>query len=213
MSLTFLSYIPLVLELTTAIIALVMFKKYKFSNEKYFLYFLWYTFLIEIVGLILGEVILVNNFGVYNTFTITSMLFYFYWYYSILKKPEFKKTVIIFSVIFSIVAFLSLCFESWKVYHSYTFVTGAIFLVVLTLFHFYQLLNSNEVLIVKYKLSFWISTALLLFYVGMIPLFFLMQYTGIVGISYQIILLSLNVILYGCYTTGFLWTKKEYNRF
>ncbi|MCB0457477.1 MAG: hypothetical protein KDC91_07005 [Flavobacteriaceae bacterium] len=213
MSLTFLSYIPLGLELLTAIIAIVTFSKYKNSNEKYFLYFLWYTFLIEILGAVLGEIILVNNYGVYNTFTITSMLFYFYWYYTILKKPSFKKAVIVFSILFSIVSFLSLCFQSWDVYHSYTFVTGALFLLVLTLFHFYQLLNSDEVLIVKYKLSFWISTALLLFYVGMIPLFFLSQYTNIMGLSYQIILLSLNVILYGCYMIGFLWTKKEYNRF
>ncbi|MEZ4816825.1 MAG: hypothetical protein R2776_02490 [Flavobacteriaceae bacterium] len=77
MSLTFLSYIPLGLELLTAIIAIVTFSKYKNSNEKYFLYFLWYTFLIEILGAVLGEIILVNNYGVYNTFTITSMLFIF----------------------------------------------------------------------------------------------------------------------------------------
>lgn len=213
MSLVILSYIPLGLELATAIIAVATFRKYKESNEKYFLYFLWYTFLIEILGGILGDVLLVNNNGVYNTYTITSMLFYFYWYYSILKKNVFKKTVIVFSLLFGIVAILSLLFERWDVYHSYTFVAGALFLMVLTLFHFHQLLNSDEVLIVKYKLSFWISTALLLFYVGMVPLFFLAKYTNIMGFNYQIILLSLNVILYGCYIIGFLWTKKEYNRF
>ncbi len=206
-------YLVTLLEFITALIALAAYAKYRHSNEKYFLIFLWYTLLIDILGAVLGDIFYVNNNGVYNAYTITSMLFYFFWYYSILKKQVFKKTVIVFSILFGIVAFLSLCFENWNEYHSYTFVTGALFLMVLTLFHFHQLLNSDEVLIVKYKLSFWISTALLLFYVGMIPLFFLAEYTSIKGLSYQIILLSLNVILYGCYIIGFLWTKKEYNRF
>ncbi|MAL58524.1 MAG: hypothetical protein CMC14_00600 [Flavobacteriaceae bacterium] len=206
-------YLVTLLELITALIALVTYAKYRHSKEKYFLIFLWYTLLIDALGAILGDIFYVNNNGVYNAYTISSMLFYFYWYHSILKRKVFKKTVIVFSILFGVIAFLSLCFENWNVYHSYTFVTGALFLMVLTLFHFHQLLNSDEVLIVKYKLSFWISTALLLFYVGMIPLFFLAKYTNIMGLSYKIILLSLNVILYGCYMTGFLWTKKEYNRF
>ena len=95
----------------------------------------------------------------------------------------------------------------------YAFVVGSLGLLVLILFHFYQLLNSNEVLIIKHKLSFWISTGLLLFYVGIIPLVLLTKTFAISTLSRNVILISLNIILYGCYIIGFIWTKKKYNRF
>ncbi len=213
MELTDLFYITNALQLIAAIVASVHFKKYVHSHEKYFLFFLWFTVILDGFGAFLADVFHVNNWWLYNGFTIISFLFYFNWYYNILKRPNFKKAVVPFTVIFGIVALLSLFLDSWEQYHTYTFFAGAVFLLVLTIFHFHQLLNSNEVLIVKYKLSFWISTALLLFYMGMVPLFFLMEYTGIQLLSYIIILISLNLILYGCYIIGFLWTKKEYNRF
>ncbi|MDC8006069.1 hypothetical protein POV27_18600 [Aureisphaera galaxeae] len=213
MELIDLAYITNVLQLIAAIVATFHYKKYAFSHEKYFVFFLWFTVLVDAVGALLADVFGIVNAWVYNSFIIISFLFYFNWYYNILKRPNFKKVVMPFTIIFVIVALISLFTESWKEYHTYTFFTGAVFLLVLTIFHFYQLLNSNEVLIVKYKLSFWISTALLLFYMGMVPLIFLIEYTGIEYLSYFIILISLNLILYGCYIIGFLWTKKEYNRF
>jgi hypothetical protein len=206
-------FITTLLEFIAAILATIHFKKYENSTERYFLYFLWYTFLVEIAGAIIAYVFLVKNFWLYNAFTITSFLFYFYWYHTILEKKVFKRTVLIFTILFLGVGTVSLFYQSWLEYHKYTLIAGAIFVLILTLFHFYQLLNSDEVLIVKYKLSFWISTALLLFYMGIIPLFTLSEYIDIRGLSYILILVGLNVILYGCYIIGFLWTKKKYNRF
>ncbi len=213
MDIEFLFFIPLFLELLAAVVGTVYYRKYSESNEKYFLYFLWYTLLIELTGDVVGYAFSADNFWVYNGFIISSFLFYFYWYYSILKRKRFRRTIIVFTVAFLLVASYSLIYEDWSQYHSYTFLTGASFVLVLTVFHFYKLLNSDEVLIVKYKLSFWISTALLLFYMGMIPLMFLTVYADLNDISYLIIILSMNLILYGCYIIGFLWTKKEYNRF
>lgn len=201
------------LELAAAIVATIYYRKYLFSSERYFLFFLWYTFLVDLLGAGLRPIFGMGNYWLYNAYTITSLLFYFYWYYTILKSALFKKWVVLFTIVFSAVAIYSLFFQSWDEYHKYTFVTGALFVLVLTVFHFYKLLNSNEVLIVKYKLSFWISTALLLFYMGMIPLMFLTEYLNITGLSYLIIIISLNLILYGCYIIGFLWTKKKYNGF
>ncbi|MBZ0328103.1 MAG: hypothetical protein K8F54_10895 [Altibacter sp.] len=206
-------FITTLLELVAAILATVHFKKYENSTERYFLYFLWYTFFVEIGGAVIAYVFEVKNFWLYNAFTITSFLFYFYWYSTILEKKIFKRAVLIFTLLFLCVSSISLFYQSWLEYHTYTLIAGAVFVLILTLFHFYQLLNSNEVLIVKYKLSFWISTALLLFYMGIIPLFTLLEYINIQGLSYILILVGLNMILYGCYIIGFIWTKKKYNRF
>jgi hypothetical protein len=201
------------LEFTAALMATFNFKKYSRSSERYFMCFLWYTFVVEMIGISSGYLFTFKNFWVYNAYTITSFLFYFYWYYTILERKQFRQTVVVFSGLFSIIATVSLVYQSWEEYHIYTFLTGAFFVLVLTMFHFHQLLNNDHVLVVKYKLSFWISTALLLFYMGMIPLFVLAEYLNFEGFSYVITLVSLNLILYGCYCIGFLWTKKKYNHF
>ena len=213
MELKAITLIPLGLELLAAIFATVYFKKYRDSSDKFFVYFLWYTFLLEITGRLLEKAFGLNNIWLYNAFTITSFLFYFYWFINILNGKTLKKIVIIFAGVFLIVAFVSLYYESWLVYHKYAFIVGALFVLVLTVLHFYQLLRSDEVLEVRFKLSFWISTGLLLFYMGMIPLFILSEYMRVRSFSFNVILISLNVILYSCYIIGFIWTKKKYNRF
>ncbi|RMA57790.1 hypothetical protein BXY75_2595 [Ulvibacter antarcticus] len=201
-----------VLEFIAAIAATVYFNKYKHSSEKHFLYFLWLTFIIEIIGVIC----IYNGIAVewfYQIFMIISFLFYFYWYHNILRKRIFRKTVYLVSGLFIILSILAYILPESFGNRAYAFIAGSIGLLVLTMFHFYQLLNSDEVLIVKYKLSFWISIGLLLFYLGMVPLAQLSKYLNTGALSRMIILLSLNCILYGCYIIGFLWTKKKYNHF
>lgn len=200
-------------ELAAALVATYFYRKYKDSNEKYFLHFLWYTVIVDVVAISIGYLWLIENFWVYNGFMISMYLFYFYWYFSIIESPVFKKVIYVFVTLFISVAILSLSYQKWTILYKYTFITGAFFVAILTVFHFHQLLNSNQVLVVKHKLSFWISTGLLLFSIGMIPLFFLSEYLNFKGISYVLTLVSLNVILYGCYIIGFLWTKKNYNHF
>ena len=203
-------FLPLI-ELTAAIFATVYFKKYLASNEKYFLFFLWYTFFMDLTGVFMDYNSVDNSF-IYEIFTVSSFLFYFYWYYLILKSKIFRKITVLLTAIFIVMTVVTFTISSLSG-QGYAFSTGAIGILMLTIFHFYQLLNGDEVLNVKYKLSFWISTALLLFYLGIIPLILLSKYLDIKGLSNNIILLSLNIILYGCYIIGFIWTKKKYNRF
>lgn len=202
-----------ILELITAVLATVFFRKYVFSKEKYFLYFLWFTLGVEVCAALMSYVLGIDNFWIYNFYTIISFLFYFYWYYAILKQKTLQKTVLVFGILFTGVAIWNLVFQSWTEYHQYTFVVGALFTLIATVFHFWQLLYSDQILVIQYKLSFWISAGLLLFYMGMVPFMLLSRYFELTGASYYILIISLNCILYGCYIIGFLWTKKKYNRF
>ena len=205
-----LSYLPLV-EFVAAFYATVHYKKYRASNERYFMLFLWYTFAIDFTGVMLRS-FSIDNGWLYNIFTITSFLFYFYWYYSVLKRNAFKSITIVAALLFLGMTLLTYIVPGLSG-QGYAFVTGATGLLILTVFNHYQLLKGDEVLILKYKLSFWISTALLLFYMGIIPFALLSKYLDMQGGTNSIILLTLNIILYGCYIIGFIWTKKEYNRF
>ena len=99
--------------------------------------------------------------------------------------------------------------------HQYSFIIGASFLLILTGFHLHQLLNSDYTLKIKHKLSFWITIALVLFNIGMIPFILLSKYFNvwINNSAFTIIFFILNMILYSCYIIGFTWTKKKYNHF
>lgn len=206
-------YIITFLQFIAAIIASIYFEKYRKSSEKYFVFFLWFTFLIEITASIIKSNYPNTVSWLYNVYSFVSVGFYFYWYYEILKTKHLRIAVIVFSVLFVFITTLAYVLPEEFKNRGYAFVVGSIGLLVLILFHFYQLLNSNEVLVIKHKLSFWISTGLLLFYVGIIPLVLLSKTLTISPLSNVIIKISLNIILYGCYIIGFIWTKKKYNRF
>ncbi len=208
----YLFYVITFLELFTSLMATIYIEKYKSSKEYYFLFFLWFTFFLELIAGSLGYIFSINNQWIYNIFMTISFSFYLYWYQSILKKRGFRKIVVIFVTVFLCVAIWNIVFQSPFSFHKYTFVTGALLTMICTIFHFWQLLNSDEILEVKYKLSFWISTGLLLFNMGMIPMMLLSKHLNFSEIQYYIIIITLNIILYGCYSIGFLWTKEKYNR-
>ncbi len=203
------SYFFPIIQLIAAIVGVLNYKKLVFYREKYFLLLLWYTFIVEAVNLILNTCFLINLEWWHGIYSVISFLFYFYWYYNVLEKKLVKRIVVFFIVLFTSITLLTYIFPKELSNQGYSFITGAISLLVLTFFHFYQLLSSNEILVVKNKLSFWVSTGLLLFYMGIIPLILLSKYLVIEGMSKTIILLSLNIILYGCYIIGFLWAKKR----
>ena len=209
---SFLSYLINLLEFIAAIMALIHYKKYVNSSERYFLHFLWVTFFVDTILGPLTSFFKLDNTGVYYVYTGLSFLFYYWWYYTILRNRLYKKIIIVLSIIFMVLYVIN----SMNVeFQKYSFVIGASFLLILTVFHLHQLFNSDYTLKIKYKLSFWITIALVLFNIGMIPFILLSKYFNVwVNNSvFFIILFFLNMVLYSCYIIGFTWTKKKYNHF
>lgn len=207
------TYLVPFFELITALLATVFYKKYSSSKEKYFLPFLWFTFFMDfVVGGFVGVILKQNNNWVYILFTVVSFLFYFYWFFSILLKKRHKQFLFIMILVFISIAFYNFITKSWLEYHSTTFTVGAIVNLVASLLFFSQLLTSKKIIAIKYKLSFWIATGLLLFNVGMVPLMIFSEYFNSSNQLYMIILVVLNAILYTCYSLGFIWNRKEYNQ-
>lgn len=203
-----------VLEFITAIFATFYYKKYYKSSEKYFMHFLWFVFVLDfIIGGYIGLILKIDNIWVYNIYILISYLFYFYWYYNKLKTKLLKQITFLFILLFIIFDCYSFIVEDPKEHHINAFIFGAIINLFCTIMFFYELLSSKRIINLECTLSFWIATALLLFNIGMIPF---MIYTETLIRSdqklYMTILISLNVILYTCYSIGFIWSKKEYNQ-
>ncbi|MDD7887307.1 hypothetical protein [Flavivirga sp. 57AJ16] len=208
----FLSYLINALELIAAVFALVHYKKYVNSSERYFLLFLWVTFFIDAILGPLSIFLKLDNTWLYYGYTGISFLFYYWWYHTILMERLYKIIIKVLSVIFTVLyALNSLNVEL----HQYSFIIGASFLLIFAGFHLHQLFNSDYTLKIKHKLSFWITIALVLFNIGMLPFILLSKYFNvwINNLAFTSIFFILNMILYSCYIIGFSWTKKKYNHF
>jgi hypothetical protein len=96
------------------------------------------------------------------------------------------------------------------VFHSYTFTVGAIFLIITIGLFLIEILNTEKVLYFKRYLMFWISMGLLVFYTGIIP--FVISLNLLPAMlstdSLMIIFITLNFLMYSCFTLGFILSHK-----
>lgn len=202
-----------VFEMVAAILATIHYKKYKNSIDKYFLFFLWYVVITEAVGWYYGHILEINNVWIYNIYIIISYLFFINWYYSILKSNTFKNFVMVLGFAFISVALYNSFTQDWKYYLYITFIAGVVAVLISTLLFFSELLNGDEVLELKKNLRFWIATGMLLFSVGMVPLIIFSRIFQANNEMRLIILMILNIILYSCYSFGFIWSKPRHKTF
>lgn len=202
-------FLGTILQPITLVIAIKNFYKYKKSSEKFFLYFIAYTFLTELVAIISWAVLGKNPTILHNIFINISFLFYFYWYYTILTSKKQKKIVLLLSAVFLIVGVYNFFTLKHNDFQAPTFVLGALINVVTSLLFFSQLLNDKAEIEVKHNLKFWIATGLLLFNSGMVPLMLFSEQFNAHNNIRTVILVVLNFILYTCYSLGFILCKKK----
>lgn len=190
------------------IIAQKNYHKYKDTSEKFFLHFLGYTFLTELIGLYTAYVLEINFTVIYNIFIIVSFLYYFYWFYTVLKVKNQRIVIVFLSILFFIFGVYNFITIDHYNFHGNTFVFGALVNVLTSFFLFAQLLNDKEQIEIRHNLKFWIATGLLLFNVGIVPLMMFSEQFNAYHNVRTVILQALNVILYSCYSLGFILCKE-----
>jgi hypothetical protein len=202
------------LELITIIIGFVYYKKYSNTKLKYFLWFLVYGFLTEMLGIAMGVGFKEPNYIIFNIYSIVYFLFFYWLFYTYLKKTinkRFVKGFIIFFILTSTIN--SVFFQSIHGhYQSYTWFFGSTTLIITIILFFTEMLNSEAIFRLKHLLLFWVGAGALLFQLGFIPVFIATKYINYSnGLTYGYILLILNLITSVCYSLGFIWTKKNLN--
>lgn len=214
MELKNLTLIILFFQLFACIVASVTYHKKRPAIEKYLTFFLWGTFLVELFSAILSRGFSMHTYFIYNVYILVSILFYLYWFYSIITDKRGKQSIIVFAVLFIVIGGYDFVTSDGGGLNKYTFLLGAVFTLICTFFHFRQLLQSNDVLRVSRTLPFWVSTGLLLFNIGMVPFMLLSDYFNFRdNVYYIMIIIILNFILYGCYSVGFIWSRQRHSRF
>jgi uncharacterized Tic20 family protein len=76
--------------------------------------------------------------------------------------------------------------------------------------YYADVLKSNEILDFQKSIFFWISIGVLIFNIGLLPVFVIGELIDWQGI-FRYIIFILNIILSLCFITGFIVSKKEFN--
>ncbi len=204
------AYIFSVLSFITFFVGVITYNKYKNSFLKYFLYFLFYEFLTEITSYYIGFILNKRTFLIFNIYILISSIFFLTLFrFYINKHKIYINFMLIVYLIFYVCNVLFIQ-KTLQTFQSYSIILESIFVVISSIILFIELLNSDDILKINRSLLFWVSIGLLLFYVGILPIIIMANFLNYGGL-FDYIILFLNVIMYSCFITGFIVSKKEYN--
>jgi len=198
-------------QIIVAIIASFVYNKYKNTFLKYFLIILWFIVFIDLVArffyLTRGY-----NYIIYNVYHLINFCFLLILYRTAVKKKIHKKWILFFLVVYIFSFFINLFIQNYTTQIQTTpFIIGAITIIVSIVFYFSEVLNTNQVLHISKSLLFWISTGLLLYFVGKIPIRMVKNHWEEVN-NYEIILIvdiSLGILMNIFFIIGFICSEKN----
>ncbi len=196
------------------IISLFYYKKFINTPYVYFIYYLTYTLFTEVMGVLFGHILLIYNVFIYNIYTIVTFIFYFLFFRLLFKSNKLKKLMVAFLLSYILFIFLDLLVlkpNFFKNSYTHIFVFGSILLISTLILFLIEIIN-NKFAIFKYKetLIFWICIGTLLFFIGVLPVMISVEYLKYEGL-YDIVVATLNIIMYGSFSYGFINSNPKYN--
>ena len=205
------AFIILIVISLTLFVAVFQFNKFKTSPIKYVVYFIGYVFISETIAnsyLSNGMSTVIIN----NVYSIAYTFFNLFFYSILIKNNRAKKIGYIMMFIFSIGLLINQLFfqEFEHKLQTYTFILGLFLVTILVFIYLSEIMNSDKIFKLTNTSVFWISIGIIIFNFGFIPVLVVAELIRWEGI-YNYILLFVNVIMYSCFITGFIISKKEYN--
>ncbi|MGK0308250.1 MAG: hypothetical protein ACI8RP_001209 [Urechidicola sp.] len=194
------------LELISAIIGTINYKKFASKYTAYFLFFLWYIVLAETTSVILKKYGYSNTW-IYVVYTFLEFNILLLMYKSITKLKFTKKIILLFIVLINIIYFIEVYKQGFTINTSITTVVGSIFLSIVLILYLKEFLYSDKILNYSRSLYFWITLGSLVYYLGSVPFQAMTNYLKNRDLIY--LQISLAVFAQVCVIIGFLWSKKE----
>jgi hypothetical protein len=224
-----------IVEFLAAITGLIFYKKYKITNAKYFIWFLVYINVCEIIGsytgfvnegkflnFLKGTVIEKNHWWSTLFWKIGAIVFFAFYYNQVLNNKKFKKIISISTLGFIIFSVLYISWN-WKTFFNTFFpiisVLGAIIIFLCTVFYFIEVLSSDKLLSFYKSINFYISAAIFIWWLIITPIVFYDNY-----LSYKIdvyerdwnyinlrrfIYLFSNIFMYSTFTFALIFCEPE----
>jgi hypothetical protein len=194
---------------------LIVWKRISKTKYRYFVLYLLFIVLGELSATYIGRNLNKGaNILMYNYLIIPAEFIFFYWFFYVhLNRRWHKLLCIIFvfgSIFVRLIEFTVLKNEQFS-FSSLSYLISTIFLVSLALIYLVQFIKSDQIIYYYRYLSFWVTIALLIYYLGSFPLFAFYNYLYAEEksffYSYWKIQIFLNMFMYLIFAFGFLWTN------
>ncbi|OIQ29058.1 MAG: hypothetical protein BM564_07560 [Bacteroidetes bacterium MedPE-SWsnd-G2] len=211
----------------------MLFDKFKNTNGRYFIYYLFFVFIIELIGgytvfidrnrefLGLRDCLLntpfLNNFWWYNiTWKIVAVILLSRFYQKVLENESFKRILKVSTILFTIFAFFYVGFN-WDIYLNKSLIvlklTGSIIVLQCVVFYFLELLNSEKNIACFSSLEFYVSAVILIWWLTTMPLDFYNVYfdandKSYIKLRYGILFIA-NLLMYLCFSLSLIYSKPQ----
>lgn len=222
-------------ELLAALTGVFLFKKYKNSYTKYFIYFLVGVTILEFVGdytkyvrpdrslyFLVGTIVEKNHWLFTVFWSIGAIMFFAFYYRKILLTKVFKTVIKYTSYCFLLISIIYILFHFDEFFYEFfpvISVLGAIIIFLCAVFYFLEILRSNKILTFYKSINFYISIAIFIWWLIITPLvFYDIYFTYEIGSSdrdlefyylrNQIFLIA-NIFMYSTYTFALIYCKPE----
>jgi hypothetical protein len=186
---------------------------------------IWFVFAVFLVCLFgfeaLGHYLGIHNMGKYNTnmfkWIVVPLLFGIYHliFYKINNGPIKKYIAITYLLFLLLVIFENIFLNKTHALQiSLSISIGCISLLYFSLYYFFSLVKSDDLLYFKTSMAFWFCCGILLFYLGSFPYFTFFNSLAIsknktVASNYRWVFIFLNYIMYLLFTIGFICSKPK----
>jgi len=192
--------------------SMLFYNKYKRTALKLLPWLLGMILLVELCGIWVYEELEYNAF-LFNITNILFFMFFFHVFYHFLRYRPNKKWAIVCAVVFGIIAFIDIFkFDFIKESQLYSYFAGACLLISCIILYFIEMLRSSRVLSIRQDLMFWISTGLLLFYVGYLPIKLTRKVFStaidnylILALVHLLLIIFMNIF----FIIGLIWKRKN----
>lgn len=185
----------------------------------YFIGYLFFMLLFELTAQLVKYTLKLDNVLVYNILTFLEFNCLLLFIRGILYFMSTKKLLIGLIVAFNVIYALSTIYyivlrNYLQIYNEIASVSGS-FLVTIAIFLFFKdFINSDKISNFKKSLSFWISSGLLIYYLGTIPITSIMNYMQSINDKAEVRFLFniqyvLVALMYSIFIFGALWSQKK----
>jgi hypothetical protein len=216
-------------EILAAVTGLLLYKKYKQTAAKYFIWFLIYLSICDFLN---TYVYYIRNNGIFSFLEGTRLIknfwfstlfwkigaptFFAFYFNKILSNVTFKKILKYYCVFFVIFSFSYIALN-WDDYFILFFpvisILGAVIIFLCSIFYFIEVLQSDKILTFYKSLNFYISAAIFIWWLIITPLVFYDIYNtngdwNFIFLKWQIYL-SANVFMYLTFTFALIFCKPD----
>jgi len=221
-------------EIIAAVVGLLCLKKYKSTHTKYFIYYLVYVALLELIGsypryvanydslLVVKNYLkggyFEKNYWWYSIFwNVGGIVFLSFYFRKILSNRIFKTILKYSTLLFMVFAMLYYAINFKELFFNSIFTGISLFGIIIILgcfiFYFFEVLNSEKILEFHKSINFYISATIFFWWLIITPLIFYEIYFSSVDWSFiflkwQIFLFA-NVFMYLTFTFALIYCKPE----